>query len=217
MLEIYGSPRDGSGKPLHISGLLSRLLPAAPEGVEVRLQDMVLYKFSQVSALLYLPCQATVYRGFLRNACLAAGPAATPPRSPGTRFPWRAPSACSRSCGPVPFAFMHVRITRTRDHGSVARARGAADVRRSGLPRTHACVFFRDILASVLLLTCLDISRHHTRSYPRLPSAQPPRRAIAGGDTTGRGAHGQAQSSGRLGRLHAREQCRHQGRAGAYD
>ena len=102
MLEIYGSPRDGSGKPLHISGLLSRLLPAAPEGVEVRLQDMVLYKFSQVSALLYLPCQATVYRGFLRNACLAAGPAATPPRSPGTRFPWRAPSACSRSCVPLP-------------------------------------------------------------------------------------------------------------------
>jgi hypothetical protein len=68
-----------------------------------------------------------------------------------------------------------------------------------------------------IILTCLDISRLHTRSHPRLPSTQSPRRAIAGGDTKGRGAYGQAQSSGRLGRLYAREQCRHQGRTGAYD
>ncbi len=64
MLEIYGSPRDGSGKPLHISGLLSRLLPAAPEGVEVRLQDMVLYKFSQVSALYIYPVKPQYTEGF---------------------------------------------------------------------------------------------------------------------------------------------------------
>ena len=144
MLEIYGSPRDGSGKPLHISGLLSRLLPAAPEGVEVRLQDMVLYKFSQVSALLYLPCQATVYRGFLRNACLAAGPAATPPRSPGTRFPWRAPSACSRSCGPVPSCF-HARADYTNSRPWQRRPRSRRCRRAQVRASTNArvCVLLR--------------------------------------------------------------------------